>query len=293
MDNKEKTNNSGKTWKNTNLKRKVYVTIILILIGTVLIGLFLNDIQTNSALKKQRENNNLALTEVVSLLEKNQANSENLAQTYHDGNWKMIDDIDLLLTYGLLDKVLVNTDDVRSMIFEELASSAGVSYLYLLSEDGKIMISPDDSLVGRNPASTSHMTQENLNAILQQSTLSREDYSPVLVKNQHGTFYFYSKPYSYNGVSYVLTIGSDSGMINDSVSSLTDVSAVLSRMGVINDGFLFAIDKKSELFLHYKSETDFLTGQNAFKTGLDRKVLADRPYWENATTALPRRLERM
>ncbi|MBR0138599.1 MAG: mechanosensitive ion channel, partial [Erysipelotrichaceae bacterium] len=275
MDNKEKIKNRGKSWKNTNLKRKVYVTLILILIGTVLIGLFLNDIQTSSALKKQRDNNNLALTEVVSLLEKNQSNSENLTQTYHDGNWKMIDDIDLLFTYGLLDKVLINTDDVRSMIFEELASSAGVSYLYLLSEDGRIMISPDDSLVGRNPASTTHMTQENLNAILKQSTLSRDEYSPVLVKNQHGTFYFYSKPYSYNGVSYILAIGSDSKVIDNSVSSLTDVSAVLSRMGVINDGFLFAIDKNSELFLHYKSDTDFLSGQNAFNTGLDRNVMED------------------
>ncbi len=254
---------------------KIVVSLAMILVGTIIVGFILNTVQTRASLNKQKDNNRLALSEVVSILDKNKGYSDTLAKTYHEGNIQLLEDMKVIFTNGLFDKMVSEDSTIQSQIFDELASSAGVSYLYLLSTDGHIVMSTLKDLVGRNPATTEHMTQENLNKILENAGDQGANADPVLVKNQHGTFYFYSDLYSHQGVSYVVTMGVDSQVLDDSTGNLEDVSTVLSRMGVINDGFLFAVSKKDNLFVYYKNGDDFLTGQNAFMTGLTERILED------------------
>ena len=259
--------------KTSFLIQRVLFNLILILIGTIFIAFFLNDIQTKAALNKQKENNNLALNEVSNILNKNKGYSDTLAGTYHEGNWMILNDIDLIFSNGMFEKIYQNNNDVRSEMFASMAENAGVQYLYLLSPDGNIVMSPDAELQGLNPSATTHMTQENLNLILENRTA--QVHTPVLVRNQYGTFYFYSQPYTFNNEEYVLAVGVSSWALNESVHNLEDVQAVLSRMGVINDGFLFAIDSNDELFIYYKNGSDFLSGQKVFDSGLTRDILND------------------
>ncbi|MBQ1826418.1 MAG: mechanosensitive ion channel family protein [Erysipelotrichaceae bacterium] len=272
-----KENNPEKTKKrlrSRQLIRRLSSTLILIAVGTVLISIFLGTVQARSALKKQQDNNSLALNEVVTILNKNKAYTDSLVDTYDDGNWKMLDDIRALFSNGLFENILKNDASVRSQIFQELSSSSGVSYLYLLDMDGKIVMCADQQLYGINPAVRGYLTQENINDLLKAAGQGDEA-EPVLVKNRFGTFYFYAREFEYNNVRYALVLGEDCWVVNKSISSLSDVSTVLSRMGVINDGFLFAVSSRENVFLYYKNGDDFLTGQDAFKTGLTRDVMKD------------------
>ncbi|MBR0475006.1 MAG: mechanosensitive ion channel family protein [Erysipelotrichaceae bacterium] len=257
------------------LSYKIAIYLLPIVVGAILIALILGNVQRNASLKKQRDNNNLALSEVTTLLDKNTVNSDDLTKIFHEGNWQTLDNIDHLLAGGLYEKMQNNDNEIKSQIFDELSDPDGVAYLYLLSKEGKVVISPDPSLYDINPAASSHMTQENLNRILKYCRQDDGTLAPEKVKNQHGTYYFYSKPFIYNDQEYVLAIGTSSWALDERIASLKDVSAVLSRMGAINDGFLFAISRTDDLFLYYKNGADFLTGQNAFTTGLNQEVMED------------------
>ena len=259
---------------NTYLITKIIINLRLILFGARLIGISLSSVQTSSSLAKQQENNNLAISEVSSILAKNEGNSVSISKIYHDGNWNSVEDIKKILSNGLFEKLMLNNDNIRAQIFTELESCAGVSYLYIMDDRGNILIGSDESMIGRNPASSNIMTQENLNRILA-GIRNEAESVPVLVKNQFGTYYFYGKPYEYEDTRYSLVAGTSSGILDERVGALKDVSAVLSRMGVINDGFLFAVSKTDNLFLYYKNGNDFLTGQNAFSTGLNEEIMTD------------------
>ena len=261
--------------KNFYIATKVIVNLVLIIMGAVLMAVVLRNIQINTSLDKQRENNELALEEVASIIDKNSENAQILTEIYHEGNWKILENIEQLFSKGLYDKIIANDDIVGAQIFSEISAKAGIPYLYLLSMDGKIFICPDETLYGRNPATTEHLTQENINRLLSWCVGEDGTVSPVLVRNIHGTFYFYSRPYEYRGEQYALVAGVSSWALDVRIASLNDVSAVLSRMGVINDGFLFAISEQDGLFLYYNDGKTLMSGQDAFSAGLTERIMED------------------
>ena len=261
--------------KGTYVIGKIIVNLLLMIVGSIIIAAYLSHVQTKAAEAKQKENNELALTEAITLLTKNSENTESLTQIFHEGNWKMLDDIGSIFSNGMMDKVMSSENEVRSEVFSTLISPAEVSYLYLLDLDGNIVVSPDPALVGRNPATTAHMTQDDLNRILANCRRDRTEVSPELVENQFGSYYFYSKYFTYGDKVYCLAMGIDSWLVDYRIDSMSEVSVVLSRMGVINDGFLFSINKKDNLFSYYKDGDTLLTGQDAFSTGLSEEVLTD------------------
>lgn len=254
---------------------KVAINVLLIALGAVLISVFLRSMQNRTAMAKQRDNNEMALATATEILGRNNENADTLTKIYHEGNQQILNDIDLLFSKGLFQSIMKNDDNVRSIIFEELASRVDLDYLFLMSMDGKVIMANDRSLVDLNPAVTGHMTQENVNLIYNWSRNEDGEVVPILVKNRFGTFYFYSKRYTYLGKHYALVIGMDAKIVNDQTAQLRDVSTVLDRMTAINYGFLFAIDKKDNLFLFFKNGDTLLTGQNAFSSGLSRNILND------------------
>ena len=82
-------------------------------------------------------------------------------------------------------------------------------------------------------------------------------------------------PYSFRGVRYVLALGKDASVLDVHISTLTDISVVLSRAAVANDGFMFAVDQEDGTFLYYINGEDILTGQSAYKAGLSKEALND------------------
>ena len=260
---------------NTYVLSKVIINLALIILGAVVLTVFLRNVQTKSSLAKQQRNNELALSEVVAILEKNEDSSSALRDIYHEGNWKSLDEIELLLNKGMFDSIVKNDNTVRSEVFASLAERAGLPYLYLLSMDGSVVISPDASMQGLNPAVRGYLTQENINHLLNWCLDEQGNAVPVRVENQYGTYYFYSKPYNYANRRYALVLGADSWALDERIASLNDASAVLSRMGVINSGFLFAVDRTDNLFVYYNDGQDILSGHNALACGLNEEALKD------------------
>ncbi len=260
---------------NTFFFSKMGFNLLLIVLGAVLIGLFMRSMQREAAYRKQKENSSQALTETTTILTANAAKAEELTQTYHDGNQIVLDDIDMVLSEGLFAAMEDADPDIHSDVFTDIVKRSQIKYLYLMSKDGEIAVSPDVSLYGLNPAVRGILTQENVNQILRGTRNSDNTITPVLVKNQYGTFYFYSKPYVYHDQEYILTTGSDAKILDEQIASLSDVSIVLSRASVINNGFLFAVNKDDGLYRYYKDDKDMLTGQNALASGLTEEALSD------------------
>ncbi|MBQ6426756.1 MAG: mechanosensitive ion channel family protein [Clostridia bacterium] len=254
---------------------KVWFNFLLIVVGTLLLGVFLSDLYSRTALSKQEKNSQLALSAASDILERNFNNADALTAIYHEGNQKKLDDIDLLLSEGLFVSMTGLDDSIRTDIFRNLASRAGIDSLYLMSLDGKIILSQDQTLHDINPSVRGYLTQENINQLLRWTISRDKTITPVLVKNQFGTFFFYSKPVVYQYKPYALVIGTDASVINNQFNALEDVSAVLSRISVINDGFLFAADSKSNLLLYYKHGDSLLTGRSAESVGLSKDALTD------------------
>ena len=254
---------------------KVLVNLLLIIIGAVFIAVFLRQMQAGAALAKQQESSKLALEEAIVSLDENAQNAETLAAIFHDGNQDVLDDMAQLFSSGLFDSLADADNKERSEVFADMVERSGVQYLFLMSADGKIVLSPEPSLYGVNPAARAYMTQENVNQILKGTLDPDGNVTPVTVKNQYGTFYFYSAPYNYAGSTYYLVLGTDASVLDVQISSLKDVSVVLSRAAVGNKGFIFAVNSEDNTFLYYKNGEEVLTGQSALSCGLSEEALTD------------------
>ena len=258
---------------NTYFFAKVAFNLVLMALGAVLISLFLYQIQTQNAQAKQKESNELALEEAVSILTRNTENADTLAGVYHEGHWELLDNVERLLSDGMFEVIRSSEPAVQVEIFGQLSSGINAHYLFLLDPDGTVVFG-DPQFVGINPAVTGHVTQDNLNRILAECIRVDGVVEPVLVRNQTGTYYFYSRSCVLGGKRYILAVGADSSALDEQAASLTDVAAVLSRMAITNDGFLFAVDRSDGVFQYYKNGDSYLTGQKAENVGINLKQLA-------------------
>ncbi|MBQ6388634.1 MAG: mechanosensitive ion channel family protein [Mogibacterium sp.] len=257
---------------------KIGVNLLLIFLGAVFIAIFLRQMQSQTALTKQRENSELALTEAVKVLEENAENADTLTRIFHDSNQDVLDDMCQLFSSGLFVSMADMDNKTRSAVFGDMLQRSGVEYLFLMSMDGKIVLSQEPSIYGENPAARALMTQENVNDILKGTLQSDGTIKPVIVGNQYGRFYFYSMPYIYNGVKYMFVLGSNASVLDVQIASLKDVSVVLSRASVGNNGFMFAVNKEDRTFLYFNNDGEILTGQSATGAGLTEAALTDGYY---------------
>ncbi len=260
---------------NTYFFSKVAFNFGLIVIGALLVGVLLRNIQTTASMERQKINSQMALQEVLTTLDRNEQSALELENIYHQGNQQILDDIALVLSGGLSDTMAGKDNGIRSDIMKTVSERSGADYLFVLSKSSQIMMSPDADLFRINPAVTGLMTQENINAVLQYTQNEGGTVVPVQVKNRFGSFWFYSRPYVFRGEEYALVLGVNSGVLDQQTGVLRDLSAVLRRTSVINDGFLFAVDKTNNLFLYFNNGNDMLTGQNALNCGLSEYALED------------------
>ena len=172
---------------------KMLFNFFLVLFGAVLIAIFLRQMQAQTALVKQEENSRLALEEAVTALEDNVQNADSLAAIFHDGNQDELDDMYQLFTSGMFESMADLDNKQRSEVFADMVERSGVQYLFLMTMDGRIVLSQSEAMYGINPASGSYMTQENINQTLKGTKAADGTITPVTVKNRFGTFYFYIK----------------------------------------------------------------------------------------------------
>ena len=260
---------------NTYFFGKVAVNLVLVICGAVLIAMFLRQMQTRTALFKQEDNSRLALTEAVAMLEENEEDAQEFTRIFHDGNQDIVDDLNQLFSSGMFETLTDANTETRSEVFADIVERSGVDYLFMMSMDSKIVLSSSPQVYGKNPAALGYMTQENVNAILKGTLNSDGSITPVYVGNQYGSFYFYSIPFTYRDMELVLVLGADASVLEVQTDALRDISVVLSRAAVANDGFLFAVDREDGLFLYFQNGSEVLTGQSALQAGLSQNALDD------------------
>ena len=126
---------------NTYFFTKILINIFLIILGAVLIGVFLRQMQSQAALNKQEENSQRALEEAISILETNQEDVDELTRIFHDGNQDTVKDLYELMTSGLFDSLGEADTQTRSEVLAEVVERSGADYLFLMDTDGKIAMS--------------------------------------------------------------------------------------------------------------------------------------------------------
>ena len=259
---------------NTYFFAKVIFNLLLIVLGAVFIAVFLRGMQNDSALYKQRESSVQSLTEAVEILQANADDAAYLTAIYHENNQEMLDDLRDLLEGGLFANLQYADTEARAEVFADINDRSGVDYLFIIDDAGTVLIAADTYNFGVNLVDVGLITREDL-AHLVAGTESEGYVEPVTVQGDYGYFYFYSIRCSYRQYPFVVVLGSDGSALETQIASLKDVSVVLSRATVGNDGFMFAVDTETETFLYYANGDEVLTGENALEAGLSRAALVD------------------
>ncbi len=260
---------------NTYFFLKVAINAFLIILGALLITFFLRKMQNETALSKQRISSEQSLKEAISILEANASDAEELTRIYHKGNQDTLDDLIELFKSGVFDSLSKSSTRTRSEVFADIVERSGVDYLFAISDTGKVLISPRSDYYNTNLVELGLLSRENLNALTKGTRNASGSVSPVLEDNQYGYCYFYSVRYMYEGMVFPIVLGVDASKLDLQINSLKDVSAVLRRAAVGNDGFLFAVDLRNNSFLFYQNGSEVMTGKNALEAGLSESALKD------------------
>ena len=260
---------------NTYFFSKVVFNFLLIVLGAVLIAFFLRHMQREAALLEQRINSEQALTEAVWTLEENAQDAEELTRVFHDGNQAMLDDLQALLTSGLFDSLAQADLGTRTEVFQDMVARSGVEYLMIMSEDGKVLITPYADYYGADLVALKLVTPENLAKLVRGTKLEDGTVDPALESNDYGSFYFYSTRCRFDGTEFWIVLGTAASTLDVQISSLKDVSVVLRRAAIGNGGFLFAVNREDNTFLYYQNGGEVLTGENALEAGLSQEALQD------------------
>ncbi len=260
---------------NTYFFSKVAFNAFLVVVGAVLIALFLQQMQQKVALYKQQENSKQALTEAISLLSENERDVAELTRVFHDGNQDMLLDLKELFLSGLFDSLATANTQTRSDVFMDMVERSGVDYLFVMSDGGNVLLSPYPSFYGVNLADHGLLTRENVEKLKSGTKDETSKIDPVLEDNTFGYFYFYSERCTFQSSEFVLVLGADASKLDIQIGALKDISIVLSRAAIGNDGFLFAVNQEDNSFLYYENGSEILTGLNALQTGLSENALRD------------------
>lgn len=248
---------------------KVVFNALLIVLGAVLIALFLRQMQHKTALTKQRENSEQALAEAVSIQEKNAEDAAELTRVYHDANQDMLDDLKELLLSGLFDSLATADAATRSQVFADMVERSGVDYLFIMSDEGKVLLSPYEDYTGADLAEMGLLTEDNV-ALLRRGT--REDdgaVTPAKEDNSYGYFYFYSESIAYGPSEFCVVLGADAALL-DALRACPDPKTAWETAGRLaaERGYRLAPAPEKEALSD--DELDHVAG------GLDPALLADR-----------------
>ncbi len=254
---------------------KVAFNSFLVILGAVLISLFLRQMQKQAALQNQRENSEQALNEAIAVLQANENSTEDLTGIFHTNNQEMLEDLLQLLSSGLFDHLTEADSASRSEVFADMMNRSGVDFLFILSKDGRSIISPYEDFAYVDLVDYGLLTEENLEILTAGTRKPDGSVTPALENNEYGYYYFYSVSTDPEVNEYFVVLGADAGMLDLQLSTLNDLSAVLSRAAVTNGGFMFAVDKTNDSFLYYENGDEVLTGTDILHAGLTEDVLQD------------------
>lgn len=260
---------------NTYFFSKVVFNTILVVVGAFLIAFFLRRMQDQTAIYRQRNSSEQALNEVVEILETNEEDTEELTAIFHYGNQNMLGDLSELLTSGMFDFLSTATQEERVEVFDDIIGRSGIDYLLIIDEAGNVIISPTEEFIGKNIMENNMFTFRQVQRLIRGTYSEEEGVTPVYLRSTYGNYYFYSTPLQVQSQTVYLMLGAQANLLDIQIDSLKDVSEVLSRISVSNDGFLFAVNPENDTFLYYKNDGTILTGKSALEAGITKEALLD------------------
>ncbi len=259
---------------NTYFFSKVVFNTLLVIVGAFVISFFLRQMQDQTAIYRQRESSEQALNEVVEVLDANKGDVEQLAMIFHHGNQYVVEDLRELLTSGMFDYLITATEEERTAVFNDIIGRSGVDYLFIIDRDGRILLSPQAGYTGMNLLEGGLFTRTQVEQLVWGTMHRKGVIEPVYVSSEYGgNYYFYSTPFQVGSQTIELILGADSEHLDVQIDSLQDVTQVLSRTSISNEGFVFAVDPASGNFIYYDDGAKSLTGKNALEAGVTETAL--------------------
>ncbi len=254
---------------------KVVFNVCLIIFGALLISFFLRQMQHSAALQKQQRSNETALNETIEILTQNQDDAGELTDIFHDSNQDMLDDLQELLESGLYDSLADADDNARASVFADMVERSRVDYLFVMDEEGTVLISPNTELTGTNLRTSGLLSDRGVDHLIPGTRNKEGTVSPARETTEYGDYYFYSVRTSFKKKEFVIVLGAKAEVLDVQLASLRDLSAVLSSAAVNNNGFMFAVDSRDYSFLYYPETREELEGTNAIDAGLTEEALED------------------
>ena len=96
--------------------------------------------------------------------------------------------------------------------------------LYLISNSGRVLLSPSDQMVGRNLVEEGILTSQDLAALTdREGTVSGDEVTPVSVTMDGSEYYFYAMRLSRGSGSLTLLLGEPGSTLTAQIGNLTDV----------------------------------------------------------------------
>lgn len=148
--------------------RKFIFSTALIMLAALCMTLFFRDMQLQISRSWQQETSEYALNEIVSSMREGIRTNKAISRLYHDGNQDILYDLEELLQYGGLVSLRSSISKGRSEYFQRLADHSNVDYLFLLSDDGRIMVSSAPVYQDQSFLNCSLVSSENAEALMQE-----------------------------------------------------------------------------------------------------------------------------
>ena len=256
-------------------RRKIRGSILILIAGTLLLALFLRQMQLHAARAGQRDICEAELESAVNAVEMNSTKAEALRDAFHRGNQDVLADIGRLLSSELSEEITEPGRQESSKLFSDLMERSLVSHISLVSKDGKIIMSPSKERIGKNVIKEGILTKSEAGQMLRGTDRKDGTAAPVKAASYNGAYYFYSAPFEYKGKDYVLVTGAEATRLDEQIASLEDVSATLSSRSTGGTDLVFAADRKSGKFICCRIGGDDLSGKDIREAGLTESILAD------------------
>ena len=256
---------------------KVAINAVLVVLGSVFIGLFLLQMQNHLALAKQRQASEAALDAALGKLETNRDSADALAESFHMGNQAVLDDISLLLSNESLTTIMLGDDLSAEDLTADILSRSGADVLLLMRTDGETVFNSSVYRENPDPVREGLMTQEELKTLLKGTRDKDNMVHPVKTARYStlGAFFYYSRPFFFHDRSYVLVIGADATQLGEQMESIRDVAQMLRQENGQDKVFSFAANPETDTFLFYENGDVVRTGQSIREAGLSDAVLTD------------------
>jgi len=251
------------------------INLGLIIAGLVAVVSFMTKMQHDYSVAKSNQSATAALDTVIDTLTSNSEKIETLRSRYHSDNRAVLNDISALMKSEHYASLTTATTEERCAVMEQLSRAVGDSgYLFVIDGDGNILLSPEEAAIGSNIVSNGSLRRDDLNLL---TSSSEVDYSKAPVTGTPAgtnvTAYFYGCPISGN---YYLVYAVDSLELDKQFEALKDIKPVLTSVVVGNDGFVFAVDSETGLFMCFDDGTTCLDGKSYGDAGLSADALTDR-----------------